>query len=216
MPKSPSICIIYVYLLCIHVPHSQLQTTRSWPQNCICSYSDGQQLLHIIVYHIFNPQFRLLPIFHSTCDSQFTDQCVIFCPRSLYHPLVWPIAWYLVLCDIIDDTRSGNNIIPLVRTIWCIALSCRGSDVTVYPAQRIHLRKWSTSFTLFSGEIRTGNKAGQSFSEDMAKQPVGGCWGHYVCMCTLFTRSKGASTYRCITIPATATPVPFAPLHNTA
>ena len=31
------ICIFF--FICIYVRHSQLRTPRSWPQNCICSYS---------------------------------------------------------------------------------------------------------------------------------------------------------------------------------
>ena len=201
-----------------------------WYMSLTVSYRQptrGHKISSVVIlmassYFIF--LFITFLILNLGCFQSFTALVTVSSPTSTSFSVPGPCTTLLydplhgISYCVTSSMPPGAGTISyhFLRTIWRIALSCRGSYVTVYPAQRIHLRKWSTSFTLFSGEIRTGKKAGQSFSEDMAKQPVGGCWGHYVRMCTLFTRSKWASTYRCITIPATATPVPFAPLHNTA
>ena len=128
------------HMVCIYVIYSQLQTPGPWPRNRICSF--------IYVYHVINPQFRLLPNFRCTCDSRFTDQCSIFCPRSLYRPLC----------------HSLHGI------SYCVV------EVTS-PFSKHKRYTWRNgpSLTLFSGEIKIWKKAGQSFSEDMAKQPEGGC-----------------------------------------
>ena len=122
-------------------------------------------------------------------------------------------AWHLVLCDVIDATCSRHR---------CHTTSCEGHDCCILPVLEVmspfrqhkgytHRKRSINLIMLFSREKRNGIKSRLELLSRHS-QTARRWLLRTLRMCMLFARSRRESSYQSISIAATTTLAPFAPL----